>query len=99
MKYTPKFTEFSRLDYKKLDGRQKKQVLKSLAKIETLGMDAAQQLHGVLWDCRKLKHKRLGLRVIFRQAAHGVEIIEIMVIGKREEDSVYAVAAKRLGRI
>ena len=99
MKYTPKFTEFSRLDYKKLDGSQKKQVLKSLVKIEDHGMNAGQQLHGVLWDCRKLKHKRLGLRVIFRQLAHDIEIIEIVVIGKREEASVYEVAAKRLDRL
>ena len=99
MKYTPVFTEFSRLDYRRLDGSQKKQVLKSLIKIEENGMNTGQTLHGNLWDCRKLKHKKLGLRIIFRQSETGIEIIEIVTIGKREDDEVYDIAAKRLGRI
>ena len=98
MRYIPKFTEFSRADYLRLDGSQKKHVLKSLVKIRDNGMDTGQPLHGVLWDCRKLKHKKLGLRVIFRQSDRGVEIIEIVVVGKREDDEVYDIAAQRLGR-
>ena len=98
MKYTPIFTEFSKSDFEKLDGSQKKQILKSLTKIEENGMNTGQPLHGDLWDCRKLKHKRLGLRVIFRQSGQGIEIIEVVVIGKRKDDEVYDVAAERLGR-
>jgi len=98
MKYTPVFNELSRFDYNNLDGSQKKQILKSLIKIEEDGMNTGQPLHGNLWDCRKLKHKRLGLRVIFRQSEVGIEIIEIVAIGKREDDEVYEIAAERLGR-
>ncbi|MCL2056047.1 MAG: addiction module toxin RelE [Oscillospiraceae bacterium] len=98
MKYTPVFTEFSKADYDSLDGSQKKQILKSLIKIEENGMNTGQPLHGALWDCRKLKHKKMGLRVIFRKSAIGIEIIEIVVIGKREDDEVYKTAAMRLQR-
>jgi mRNA interferase RelE/StbE len=98
MKYIPKFTEFSKDDYEKLDGSQKKQVLKSFTKIEENGMNTGSPLHGNLLDCRKLKHKKLGLRVIFRQSSLGIEIIEIVVVGKREDDEVYDIAVKRLGR-
>ena len=100
MKYTPIFTEFSQLDYDNLDGSQKKQILKSLTKIEENGMNAGQPLHGNLWDCRKLKHKKLGLRVIFKQSdiGIGIEIIEIVVVGKREDNEVYEIAVERLGR-
>ena len=98
MKFTPLFTELSRVDYSGLDGSQKRQVLKSLTKIEKNGMNAGQPLHGKLWDCRKLKHRKLGLRVIFRQSEVGIEIIEIVVVGKREDDEVYEIAADRLGR-
>ncbi len=98
MKYIPKFTEFSKSDYDRLDGSQKKQVLKSLVKLEENGMNAGQPLHGKLSDCRKLKHKKLGLRVVFRQSALGIEIIEIVIIGKREDDEVYETAEERLGR-
>jgi mRNA interferase RelE/StbE len=61
-------------------------------------MSAGQPLRGVLQDCRKLKHKKLGLRIVFRQSARGIEIIEIVIIGKREDGEVYVSAAKRLGR-
>ena len=98
MKYTPIFTEFSQSDYAGLDGSQKTQVLKSLTKIESNGMNAGQPLHGKLWDCRKLKHRKLGLRVIFRQSDTGIEIIEIVAIGKREDDEAYEIAVERLGR-
>jgi len=54
MSFKLQFTELSRLDYAGLDGSQKKQVLKSLIKIEENGMNAGQPLHGSLWDCRKL---------------------------------------------
>lgn len=98
MNFTPRFTEFSRADFHKLDGSQKQQILKSFLKIEECGMDAGQPLHGKLWDCRKLKHKKMGLRVIFRQSAQGFEIIEIVVVGKREDNEVYDMATRRLGR-
>ena len=98
MKYIPKLTEYSNVDYKKLDGSQKKHILKSFNKIEQHGMNAGQSLHGKLWDCRKLKHKKLGLRVIFRQSDNGIEIIEIVVIGKRGDNEAYDVAEERLGR-
>ena len=95
----PVFTEYSQLDFNDLDGSQKIQILKSLTKIEKNGMNTGQPLSGSLWDCRKLKHKRLGLRVIFRQSEIGIEIIEIVTVGKREDNEVYEIAAKRLGRI
>jgi mRNA interferase RelE/StbE len=99
MIYRPVFTILSKLDYDSLDGSQKKQILKSLIKIENHGMKAGQALHGNLHDCRRLKHKKLGLRVIFKQSSIGIEIIEIVTIGKREEKEAYETAAERLGRI
>ena len=98
MRYKPVFTEFSQIDYNNLDGSQKKHILKSLIKIEQNGMNIGKALHGKLWDCRRLKHKRLGLRVVFRQSDVGIEIIEIVIVGKREDDEVYTTAEKRLGR-
>jgi mRNA interferase RelE/StbE len=96
--YRAQFTDLSRNDFDNLDGSQKKQVLKSLVKIEEGGMSVGQPLHGKLWDCRKLKHKKLGLRVIFRQSDFGIELIEIVTIGRREDREVYDIAVARLGR-
>jgi len=86
--YKPKLTQDSLNDFKKLDGSQKKQILKSLTKIEQHGLNVGQQLHGKLRDCRKLKHKKMGLRVIFKLSEQRdslkpeVEIVEIVVIGR-----------------
>jgi len=96
--YKAQFTDLSRRDFDTLDGSQKIQILKSLVKIEEGGMGVGQPLHGKLWDCRKLKHKKLGLRVVFRQSDFGIELIEIVAVGKREDQEVYDVAVARLGR-
>ena len=98
MSYTPKLTEHAKADFENLSGNQRQQILKSFKKIEESGMQAGQPLHGNLWDCRKLKHKKLGLRVIFKQSDQGIEIIEIIAVGKREDNEVYDIAAERLGR-
>ncbi|MGX7410391.1 type II toxin-antitoxin system RelE family toxin [Enterococcus avium] len=98
MRHEVVFTDLSKRDFDKLDNSQRVQILKSLAKIEDQGMEAGQRLHGKLSDCRKLKHRRLGLRVIFKESDAGVEIIEIIVVGKREDSEAYKLAEKRLGR-
>jgi len=93
-----KYTDLSQKDYDRLDNSQKLQVQKSLSKIEEHGMKAGQELYGKLHDCRKLKHKKLGLRVIFRSSDEGIEIIEIVVVGKRGDNEAYDIAEERLGR-
>lgn len=98
MSYKIKFTPASKKDYDKLDNSQKLQVRKSLQRIEEFGLDTGQPLKGKLADYKKMKHKKLGLRVIFKQSDLGIEIIEIVVIGKRDEKEVYKEAEKRLGR-
>ncbi|WP_206854526.1 addiction module toxin RelE [Candidatus Enterococcus mangumiae] len=98
MIYEVKLTEKSKIDFQQLDNSQKQQILKSFMKIELHGMQTGQQLRGKLKDCRKLKHKRLGLRVIFRESNFGIEIIEIIAIGRRSDNEVYTIAEKRLGR-
>lgn len=96
--YNVRFTDLSKRDYDKLDNSQKQQILKSLERIERDGMLAGQALHGKLKDCRKMKHKRLGLRVIFKETEDFLEIIEVIVIGKRDDSVVYKEAEKRLNR-
>lgn len=98
MTFKINFTKDSLQDYEKLDNSQKIQIRKSMLKIEQSGMQTGHPLRGKLADCRKLKHKKLGLRVIFRQSDLGIEIIEIIVVGKRDDEEVYQLAEKRLRR-
>jgi len=85
-------------DFQGLDGSQKIQVLKSFTKIENQGMQIGERLSGKLNDCNKLKHKKLGLRVIFREHDSEIEVVEIVIIGKRADSEAYMIAEKRLGR-
>lgn len=90
------WTEYSRDDYDKLDGIQKIFVDKALNRIKLRGMDAGQPLHGALAQCNKLKNKKMGLRVIFRKVQGKVEVIQVVVIGKRDTETVYKIAENRI---
>ena len=90
------WTEYSRDDYDKLDGSQKVFVDKALNRIKLRGMDAGQPLHGALAQCNKLKNKKMGLRVIFRDVQGKFEVIQVVVIGKRDKETVYKIAENRI---
>ena len=90
------WTEYSRQDYDSLDGSEKVFVDKALDRIQAKGMEAGQPLYGELSGCRKLKHRKMDLRVVFRQSAKGIEIIQIVAIGKRRDSAVYNAVYKRL---
>lgn len=84
-------------DFEKLDGTQRLQVAKAIKKIEQDGMSIGKALSAQLSGLKEIKMKRLGLRVIFREARGQVEVIEIVVIGKRSDKEVFKTALERLG--
>ncbi|MFC3900949.1 type II toxin-antitoxin system RelE family toxin [Aliicoccus persicus] len=94
--YQVRFTNYSSDDFRKLDGSMKVPVLKGLKRIEQRGMQAGEPLRGSLSHCRKIKMRTTGLRIVFRQIDGGIEIIEIIAIGKRDNSDVYKKAIKRL---
>jgi len=96
MGYKISWTQHSRNDYNNLDGSQRVFVDKALLRITEYGMEAGKPLSGQLAGCNKLKHKKLGLRVVFRQVNKHVEIIQIVSIGKRDGSEVYTDAEARL---
>jgi mRNA interferase RelE/StbE len=89
------WTDYSRKDYEALDGSQLVFVDKGLDRIRKLGMAAGLPLAGDLAGCRKLKHNRLGLRIIFQQSKRGITIIQIVAIGARSDSVVYKQAKHR----
>lgn len=90
------WTEYSKDDYDNLDGSQKVFVDKAIKRIKLRGMDAGQPLHGALAQCNKLKNKKMGLRIIFREVQGKFEVIQVVVIGKRDKKTVYKVAENRI---
>jgi mRNA interferase RelE/StbE len=89
------WTEHSKKDYESLDGSQMVFVDKALARIRKMGMEAGTPLTGSLVGCRKLKHKKLGLRVVFQQSEQGIRVIQIVAIGARSDSAVYKQAERR----
>lgn len=87
-------------DYERLDHSRQLWVDAALLRLrdhgagigERLAKTRIADLHGL----KKLKNNKLGLRLIFRVCDDNVEIIEILVIGKREDFAVYKEAEKRL---
>lgn len=96
MTYKIEFDPRAEKDYHRLDNSQRIAIDKSFFRICQIGMQAGEALSGKLSGCRKLKHKKLGLRVIFRQTVKGIEIIEIIAIGRRQDSKVYKEAEKRI---
>ena len=83
-------------DFYKLDNSQRLHVKKSLIKLENQGMLAGEALHGNLSGYRKLKHKKLGLRIVFHETVNAIEIIEVIAIGKRSDNEIYTISEKRI---
>ncbi|ANU27078.1 addiction module toxin RelE [Planococcus versutus] len=94
--YQLEWTQYSKEDYEQLDGSQKIFVHKALDRIKLRGMEAGQSLHGDLAQCNKLKNKKMGLRIIFREAVGTIQVIQIVAIGKRDKEKIYKMAEERL---
>ncbi|WP_214770846.1 addiction module toxin RelE [Exiguobacterium sp. s133] len=94
--YQLEWTQYSKGDYDDLDGSQKIFVDKALERIISKGMEAGQPLNGNLSHCNKLKNRKMGLRVVFREVEGKLQIIQIVAIGKRDKDEIYKIAEKRL---
>lgn len=99
LKYTVELTPEAQDDFMQLDNSQRIHVKKSFVKLENQGLLVGEQLSGSLVGYRKLKHRKLGLRVIFHASPNGITIIEVVAIGKRSDDEVYKVAESRIKKL
>jgi len=98
------FLKEAQEDYDALDGSQKKWVEVSVERLKVRGGEIGEPLYkspiADLRGCKKLKNNNLGLRIVFRVISPGqCDIIEIIVVGKREDLEVYQTAGKRLQAI
>lgn len=67
-------------DFYKLDNSQRLHVKKSLIKLENQGMLAGEALHGNLAGYRKLKHKKLGLRIVFHETVNELKLLKSLLL-------------------
>lgn len=85
-------------EYRALDGSTRRMVDNGLARLSQRADEIGKPLRGELAGCKELKFRTNGLRVIFRIINGMVEIVEIVAIGRRAGDKVFADAARRISR-
>ena len=91
-------------DFRKLDGSQKNLVYKAIAKVQKnplpadeggygrpLGNKRGVDLRGLL----KIKLRGAGIRIVYQLIRHQDQLL-IVVIGAREDNEAYALAARRM---
>lgn len=94
------FWEEAKKDYKKLDGSLKKWVDIAVDRLTVRGSEIGKDLgntnYAKLSGYKELKNQKLGIRLIYKSTDEGkVEMIEIVTIGKREDEKVFVKAEKR----
>jgi mRNA interferase RelE/StbE len=97
------FWKEAQKDYGKLDGTLKQWVDAAERRLQERGSEIGKDLgntnYSKLSGCKELKNQKFGIRLIFRPSAEGhIEIIEIVAIGKREDEKVFLTAEKRRKR-
>lgn len=95
-KFSVRYLKDAARDYQKLDGSQKVFVYKAISRIQILGLNCGQPLLGDLIGYRKLKNRKMGLRIVFGQEKDTIAIIDIVAIGRRQDDIVYHNAVNRI---
>lgn len=101
MKWKVKITDEAKMDFKKLDGSMKKQVLAGIIKVskaplpspngygKPLGNKNGNNLTGFF----KIKYRGIGIRVVYTLVLEK-SVMNIVVISKREDDYCYELVAK-----
>lgn len=85
-------------EYRGLGGSTKQLVDNGLARLAQRADEIGKPLVGPLAGCKELKFRSAGIRVIFRIVDGGVEIVEVVAIGRRDKGEVFDSAAKRINR-
>lgn len=95
-----RFWEEAIKDYKKLDGNTKQWVDVAVVRLKERGSEIGKSLgntnYAQLSGYKELKQHKLGIRMIFKQLDNGdIEVIEIVAIGRREDEEIFKIAEKR----
>lgn len=83
-------------EYLQLKGAQRELVDKGLARLEIRADEIGNPLSGPLKECRELKFRADGIRIVYRVLDGKIQIVEIVAIGSRDKEKVLRVAEIRL---
>lgn len=90
-------------EFQALDGSVKAIVAKKMAILKYRADEIGEECHNTdtaqLAGCRRIKFRDTGIRVVYRitdQHVDVLQIVQIITVGKRENEEVYQLAASRL---
>ncbi|QQK78678.1 addiction module toxin RelE [Salicibibacter cibi] len=87
-------------EYDRLAGNEKQWVDAAIQKLKERGEGIGEPLgntkYARLQTYKKVKHRKLGLRMIFREEKQQTNVITVIAIGKRTDEKIYKDAHKRL---
>ena len=102
MAYRIEFLPDAEKDFNTLDGSIRKEVAKkidALAENPFLGKPLGKKYGLDLTGFYKLHVAKKKYRIVYRLIGTHVEVIEIMGIGKRDQEEIYKIVAKRLKKL
>jgi mRNA interferase RelE/StbE len=94
MTYELVFKQDAHKEWKKLDSTIRTQFKKKLVERLSNPRVESSRLNGMK-DCYKIKLRKAGYRLVYQVRDLEI-IISIVAVGKRERNSVYKIAAKRI---
>jgi mRNA interferase RelE/StbE len=95
VKYGVKFHPDALQEFFSLDKGIREILVKKISKRVANPFIESARLSGELHNCYKIKDRKSGIRIIYKVQVEEKEIL-IIVVGKRENNSVYEIAPKRL---
>ena len=94
MTYNLRFKHDAEKEWRKLDNTIREQFKKHLKKrLENPHIPSAR-LNGMV-DCYKIKLRSAGYRLVY-QVRDNDMVVSVVAVGKRENNAVYKIAAKRV---
>lgn len=94
--YELEFNVAALREWRQLDGSVQAQFKKQLARRLQAPHVVSARLRGELRDTYKIKLRDAGYRLVY-QVIEARVVIVVVAVGKRDKDSVYELAARRLG--
>jgi mRNA interferase RelE/StbE len=98
--------EGARKDFLELDGSVRpmvqKQILKLKENADTMGKEWSNYNSIKLTNCREIKLREAGIRIVYQITGDKVNVLEIVLvlaIEKRKDFQVFKIADKRLGEL
>ncbi|MDD9149974.1 hypothetical protein OYT88_15590 [Sporolactobacillus sp. CQH2019] len=83
-------------EFYNLDGSVRIIIQKAYRRLEYRADEIGKPLSGNLYQCKEIKLRHIGIRIVFRLIGWQIQVVQIIAINKREDDQVFGIAEDRI---